>query len=216
MSNGVRPNGRLMTGAIGSFMNGAAFLIVLLLLGVAILYALSGARPEDNMSSEAAGGMMLLAFVLVLAGGICGGLGWFGYANVRGSTSGLAGIFGLLMSVALILAVVLGLAHMIDLLEPVAWLLFGSIALNALFGGIGLLTGKDRDPAKPSGGLAKAAGVILLVGGLGSIAMLLMLITRSPGPVTSADLLQILFYGTYATLGLGHILAGVSMAAARG
>ena len=212
MGNSDRPNGSLMTGAVGGFLNGAAYLIVLFVIGVGVIMALSGAG-RVGMSDEAGGGLLLLAFVLLLAGGICNGIGWFGYGKVRGSTSALAGTFSLLVTVSLVLVVVAGLAKSLTLGEITLYALFGTAALNGILGGIAHLSGADRDPSKPSGGLDKAAGAVLLIGGIGAALMLVLIIAKM---FDSTGLLQAAFYGGLGGLGVGHILSGVSMIGARG
>lgn len=201
MGNGDRPNGQLLAGAIGGFMTGGAFLIYLS-LGAALISIVMGGRSTGLEGARAIGGLALLAAVLLLAGGICGGIGWLGYNKVKGGTSALAGTFSFLMVAFMVLLVISGIIGGEIFPKISTYGLLASIGLAGVLGGLGMMGGE---------GLAKIGGIILLIGGAATLVLLILAIIN----VDFAGFGEVILYTTLGGLGLGHVLSGVMMLGAR-
>lgn len=201
-----RPTGKLMTGAVGNFLLGGAM----------ALMALSGAAAGMmGGSSTASGGLGLIAFILIVGGGICAALGWFGLGSLYGGTNTLAGVFSILlglMPIALIVFV-LGAAESasrggfdnvssesaVGAAKIIFVILFGIPALTGIFGGLGAMSAKT--------GIAKPAGIVLLISGAALAALAVMGILEAGSLSLFSILLMVGFYGS----AIGFILAGVTM-----
>ncbi|MBL8785429.1 MAG: hypothetical protein JNJ59_11040 [Deltaproteobacteria bacterium] len=216
------PNGKLTAGAIGNFLLGGAAALFVLTIGLA---AFGGAKMDEG-SATGAGIGLLVTFVLIVGGGITGSLGWFGLGSVRGGTNALAGIFSIVLGLVpiLVIALAMGTAESAmksgDLaaaqsrgasIGTVALILaFGVPALLGVFGGLGIMSGKS--------GLAKPAGLVMLLGGLGcALLLVLSFLTTDLGsmkvpmlfanPTLSTIGLYVGFFG----LAVGLILSGAAM-----
>lgn len=211
MSNG-RPTGKLMTGAIGNFLLGGAALLFALTIGAAMV----GAAPP---SGTGAGILGLLMFLFIIGGGICGGLGWFGLGSLYGGTNALAGIFSIVLAIVplLMIALVMGTVESTvrsgDLegaestargLGLVGSLLgLGVPALLGVFGGLGIMSAKAS--------LAKPAGLVMLLGGLGCAALTVFSIIGVSSPTLATIALYVGFFG----IGIGAFLSGATMISER-
>jgi hypothetical protein len=92
----ARPTGMLMTGAVGSIFFTIAWLIMIGSFAYVLGMVLGGGAPSAG-TSEGLGGLMLLSIVLMLAGGITQGIGFFGLKQLFGSMNSLAGLFAILV-----------------------------------------------------------------------------------------------------------------------
>ncbi len=206
----ARPTGKLTTGAVGNFLLGAASLLFILTVGVAMF---AGGRGAAN---ESGGLMILITAVLIIGGGICGGLGWLGLGKLYGGTNALAGIFSFILGLVPILIVVLAMgavssARSGDLTESGAnsmgiiglILGLGVPALLGIFGGLGAMSAKTS--------LAKPAGIVLLIGGIGCAALLAFIFLK----VLDPTLWSIAGYVGFFGLGIGFFLSGAAMLSER-
>ena len=206
MADQARPNGKLTTGGVGGILLCAAF----------ALFLVSGGLGMGGMAS--AGGLGLIGMILLIGGGICAAMGFFGLGNVYGGTNGMGGLFTLLMGVMPVVLLIVGIlfattASPSDISEGGARaaggivMIFGiifivSIALAGILGGLGVMGAKAS--------LAKPAGILLLVGGVG--ALLSILAAFGVLPLSIANILGYVVSGGFAG---GFLLAGLTMFAER-
>ncbi len=198
MSNG-RPNGKLMTGGIGSFLIGAAFLIFI----VAGFAAGGGGLGFMRMI----GGLGLLGVLLLLAGTITQSIGWFGMGNLYGGMNGQAGILDILVAASMVLAVLMGITGIggPDLGMIFGYIIIFGIGLGALAGGLGMMSAKGS--AQQGGSTLRIAGLILVVGG--GVWTLLMALAIAGVSIGSFG--EILMWVALIGLTAGHIAAGAAM-----
>lgn len=204
----AKPTGKLTTGAIGNFLLGGAAAIFVLTIGAAMY---GGGAP----SGTGAGVLGLVMLLFIIGGGICAGLGWFGMASLHGGTNALAGVFSILVALVpiLMIALVMGTAESMAASGDVhaaaesgrnvgtlgAILGLGVPALLGIFGGLGMLSGKTS--------LAKPAGFVMLIGGIGCAALLAFVFIGVSSPTLATIALYVGFFG----LALGCILSGAAM-----
>lgn len=204
----ARPTGKLTTGAVGNFLLGAAAVLFTLTVGTAMF--------AGGQANEGAGLMGLISVVLIIGGGICGGLGWFGLGKLYGGVNSLAGVFSILLGLVPILMVVLAMsavssARSGDMTESSAGSMgmiglvlgLGVPALLGIFGGLGVMGAKT--------GLAKPAGIVLLIGGLGLAGLFAMIMLKIMNP----SLMQIASYVGFFGLAIGFFLSGATMLSER-
>lgn len=188
MAANATPTGKLTAGGIGGF----------LLAGAMVLLFVSGAAAMGGAGQGGVGGLGLIAFILVVGGGICHALGYFGMSN------SLSGIFAIIFGISPVLAIVLPIVGGLSMLRISLLILFGSGGLLGIFGGISLMGNQS------AGGLGKAGGIVSLVGGacMAFVGVLTLLpdLAMSLGGVVSIISMVGLF-GSAA----GFALAGVTM-----
>jgi hypothetical protein len=161
----------LMTGAVGSILFTVAWLIMIGSFAYVIGMVMGGGAPSES-GSAGLGGLMLLSVVLMLAGGITQGVGFLGLKQIYGGLNSLAGIFAILISAGILLAVVGGLLSSPGLAKAAAYLMIFSIILEAIFGGLAFLAAKNQ--ASSGQGPLMIGGFALL--GSGCILVLLFLL----------------------------------------
>ncbi len=187
MAANATPTGKLTAGGIGGF----------LLAGAMVLLFVSEAAGAGG-GAGGAGILGLIAFLLVVGGGICHALGYFGMGN------SLPGILAIVFGIAPVLAIVLPIVGGLTMLRISLLILFGSGGLLGILGGISLM-GKES-----AGGLGKAGGIVSLIGGgcMAFTAVLTLIpdLAISLGGVASIISMVGLF-GSAA----GFALAGVTM-----
>ena len=202
------PNEKLTAGAIGNFLLGGAAALFVLTLGAAMF---GGAAP----SATGAGILGLVVFILIIGGGITGSLGWFGLGSMHGGTNALAGIFSIILAITpiLMIALVMGSAESMAKSgdfshaesKAASMGLVGTIlalgvpALLGIFGGLGVMSAKS--------GLAKPAGLVMLLGGIGCAALTVFALAGVGGPTLAMIALYVGFFG----LAVGLILSGAAM-----
>ena len=207
MADSAIPNGKLTTGGVGGILLCAAF----------ALFLVSGGLGMGAM--QGAGGLALIGMILLIGGGICAAMGFFGLGKVYGGTNGIGGIFTLLMGLMPVVLLIVGIifattASAGDVSEGGARaaggivMIFGivfivSIALSGILGGIGIMGAKAA--------LAKPAGLLLLIGGIG--ALLSILTAFNVLPVSIASILGYVVSGGFAG---GFLFSGITMFAERG
>lgn len=195
----AKPTGKLTTGAIGNFLLGGA-MVLLVLSGAAT--GMTGAGG----SNEGAGILGLVAFLLIVGGGITGALGYFGLGSLHGGTNVLAGVFSILFALVPIATLVLAQNAMSG--GGGGNILFYLIfvpALLGILGGLGVM--------KAQSGMAKPAGIVSLIGGLAIAGFAVILMTSSSleDIVSKAGLIQILTYVGFFGTALGFFLTGAAM-----
>jgi len=200
-----KPRGMLVTGGIGSIFFAVAW-AVFISMGAAVFAMVTGGgfAPGEGDASLF-GGLALLAFVMLLAGGFLQGIGFFGLGKMYGGTFGVAGVLTLLVSVSLIAAVVGALVQSQEILQYATFGIFGAMILGALLGGLGFLTAKGK--AASGGGTLAFAGLLLLIGGLAAIIMVVLGLARVGVPEIVG---QILGYAALGGMLLGHIGATIA------
>jgi len=202
MADSARPNGKLTTGGVGGILLCAAF----------ALFLVSGGLGMGGMQS--AGGLGLIGMILLIGGGICAAMGFFGLGKIYGGTNGIGGLFTLLMGIMPVVLLLVGIifastASASTLSEGGAraaggiMMIFGivfivSIALSGILGGIGIMGAQAA--------LAKPAGILLLVGGIGALLSILTMFNVLP--VSIAGILGYVVSGGFA---VGFLLAGITM-----
>lgn len=197
----ARPTGKLTTGAIGNFLLGAA-MVLMVLSGASAMFSGGGSGGMGG-----AGILGLVAFLFIVGGGICGALGWFGLGSIYGGTNTLAGIFSLIFAIVPIALIVLGSSGGVGggmgMLVVLMILFFAPPALLGIFGGLGSLSAKS--------GLAKPAGLVLLIGGIATAAIAVLGLLR----VDLGSFAAILAYVGFFGLAIGFFLAGATMLSER-
>lgn len=202
MADSARPNGKLTTGGVGGILLCAAF----------ALFLVSGGLGMGGM--QAAGGLGLIGMILLIGGGICSAMGFFGLGKIYGGTNGIGGLFTLLMGIMPVVLLLVGIifattASASTLSEGGAraaggiMMIFGivfivSIALSGILGGLGIMGAKAA--------LAKPAGILLLVGGIGALLSILTMFNVLP--VSIAGILGYVVSGGFAA---GFLLSGLAM-----
>lgn len=202
-----RPNGKLTTGGVGGILLCAAFALMLITTLTA-----GGMGMGVGMGSGILG---LLAFVLLIGGGICAGLGLMGLGKIYGGSAGLGGVFTLIMGIMPVVVFLLGIILVSSASSGgmsaggaqgagiiIVLLTMGSFALAGIFGGLGVMGAKA--------GLAKPAGILLLVGGIASAVALLGAFVALPQAI--GTIVGIAMSGGFAG---GFLLAGLTMFAER-
>lgn len=196
----AKPTGKLTTGAIGNFLLGGA-MVLLVLSG-----ALTGMTGGGGGANEGAGILGLVAFLLIVGGGITGALGYFGLGSLHGGTNVLAGVFSILFALVPIAIIVLAQSAMrggggLDVLAYMGFI----PALLGILGGLGVM--------KAQSGMAKPAGIVSLIGGLGIAGFVVIIMTASglEDLVSKAGLLQILTYVGFFGTAVGFFLTGAAM-----
>ena len=204
--NTGKPNGQLMTGAVGSFMNAGAWALFLTVGAAILAVAVGGGAGASEGGARAMGGLALIAVLLMLAGGICGGIGFIGLGKLHGGMLKMAGTFGILSSSFMVLAVLGGLGQIAILAQIAGYGIVISLGLYALLGGLGLLA------AAGAAGAASAGGILLAIaGGLLLAIWLLGLLGVNLGSFGA-----ILVYALFGTQLAGHLVAGITMLGQRG
>ena len=209
MASDTRPGGKLTAGAIGNFLLGTAAALFVLTLGAAMF---GGATPSES----GAGIIGLVVFVFIIAGGICAALGWFGLGSLYGGTNVLAGIFSIVLALVPILTIVLAMGAVssarsggMTASSAASTGMIGIIlglgvpALLAIFGGLGIMGAKT--------GLAKPAGLLMLLGGIGCAALAVFAIAGISNPTLASIALYVGFFG----LAIGFFMSGATMIAER-
>ncbi len=207
MADSAKPNGKLTTGGVGGILLCAAF----------ALFLVSGGLGMGGM--QAAGGLGLIGMILLIGGGICAAMGFFGLGKVYGGTNGLGGLFTLIMGVMPVVLLIVGIifastASAGSLSEGGARaaggiiMVFGivfivAIALSGILGGLGVMGAKAS--------LAKPAGILLLVGGVAALVSILGAFGALP--LSLANILGYVMSGGFAA---GFLLSGLTMFAERG
>lgn len=202
MADQARPNGKLTTGGVGGILLCAAF----------ALFLVSGGLGVSGM--QEAGGLGLIGMILLIGGGICAAMGFFGLGKIYGGTNGIGGLFTLLMGLMPVVLLLVGIifataASPSSMSEGGAraaggiMLIFGivfivSIALSGILGGIGIMGAKAA--------LAKPAGILLLVGGIGALLSILTMFNVLPASI--AGVLGYVVSGGFAA---GFLLSGLTM-----
>ena len=97
MADSARPNGKLTTGGVGGILLCAAF----------ALFLVSGGLGMGGM--QAAGGLGLIGMILLIGGGICSAMGFFGLGKIYGGTNGIGGLFTLLMGIMPVVLLLVGI-----------------------------------------------------------------------------------------------------------
>jgi hypothetical protein len=207
MADSAKPNGKLTTGGVGGILLCAAF----------VLFLVGGGLGMGGM--QAAGGLGLIGMILLIGGGICAAMGFFGLGKIYGGTNGIGGVFTLIMGVMPVVLLIVGIifassmsgSSMSDGGARAAGgivLVFGivflvSIALAGILGGLGVMGAKA--------GLAKPAGILLIIGGVAALVTILQAFGALPASL--GNILGYVMSGGYAA---GFLLAGLTMFAERG
>lgn len=205
MADSARPNGKLTTGGVGGILLCAAF----------ALFLVSGGMGLGG--GNAMGGLALIGGILLIGGGICAAMGFFGLGKIYGGTNGIGGLFTLIMGIMPVVLVIGGIIFVSaaspdmgesgaraagGIMAILGIVAFVAVALSGILGGIGIMGAKAA--------LAKPAGILLLVGGIGT----LMLILQTFG-VLPLSIAGIVGYVTYGGFAAGFLLAGLTMFAER-
>ncbi|MFO0744628.1 MAG: hypothetical protein U1F43_03005 [Myxococcota bacterium] len=197
MADSAKPNGKLTTGAVGGFLLAGSFILMFVSGGV----AMAGGGGADGAGG---GGFLgLISFILMLAGGITHAMGFFGLGSIYGGTNGIAGVFSIILGIAPVLAILLPILGGLSMLKISMIVLFGSAGLAGVLGGGGLMAAKSA--------LAKPAGIVLLVGGIGALGLLLGMFGILP-----LSILAIFGYVGILGLAAGFLLSGITMLGERG
>jgi hypothetical protein len=174
-----------------------------------VLLVLSGAitgMTGAGGANEGAGILGLVAFLLIVGGGITGALGYFGLGSLHGGTNVLAGVFSILFALVPIALIVLAQSAMRSGggLDVIAYMGFVP-ALLGILGGLGVM--------KAQSGMAKPAGIVSLIGGLAIAGFVVILMTASglEDIVSKAGLIQILTYVGFFGTAVGFFLTGAAM-----
>lgn len=207
MADIAKPNGKLTTGGVGGILLCVAFALFLVSGGV----GLAGA--------QAAGGLAFIGMILLVGGGICAAIGFFGLGKVYGGTSGIGGVFTLIMGAMPVVLLLVGIifastASVETMSEGSARAAGGifvtlgivfivAIALSGILGGLGVMGAKAA--------LAKPAGILLLIGGIAALVTVLGSFVSLPASL--ASILGYVMSGGYAA---GFLLTGITMFAERG
>ena len=205
----TKPTGKLSAGGVGGILLCASFALTL-------VAAFSGGG--GGMGVMGGGILGLIGVLLLVGGGICHALGFFGLGAIHGGTNKVGGIFTLILGIMPVVLFIVGIIAVGSagsggmsrggaeatggILGVLAIVMALSLALSGILGGIGLMAS--------SVGLAKPAGILLIVGG--SLVVLqflngLVLGVGIIGTITS--------YGVPAALGVAYLLSGLTMFAER-
>lgn len=196
-----KPRGSLMSGAIGSIFFAVAWAIFVTMIAALLAMVLGGgAMTAGEDDANLFGGLALLAFVLILAGGFLQGIGFFGLGKMYGGTFSVGGILTILASVCLIAAVGLAFARMMEFMQYATFGLMGAMILGALFAGLGFLGAKGK--AEKGGGTLMFAGLVLTIAALAFVVLVVLGLLRVGIPETVA---QILAYVAVGGMLVGHI-----------
>lgn len=190
----AKPTGKLTTGAIGNFLLGAA--LILMFVGGA------GAMLSGGVAGvETAAIFMLIGAVLIVGGGICGGIGWLGLGSMYGGTNTIAAIFSFLFGAAPLVLLIVGSAGAGREGGGIIGMIFMIFVpgLLGLLGGLGAMGGKSS--------LAKPGGIVLLVGGIATLALGVFALARIGSPEIAQILVYVAFFGT----AVGFFLTGAAM-----
>ncbi len=205
MSN-ERPSGLLMAGGIGSFLHAIGLLIMLAFGAAGGLLSMGGGAGE----ARTAGGIMILFGLLVIAGGICQGLGFFGLKKLFGGLNSLAGFLAILLPVALILLLVTGIMMMVGMLMAMTYLFAYSWAASLLVPGIALLGNKGK--TQKAGWTYMIGGALLVIAGIVLAAIFTFGILKINIGLSIVQILSyVLIFGAIA----GHALCGIAMMSER-
>lgn len=196
----AKPTGKLTTGAIGNFLLGGAMALLLLSGAVSVGGGGGGAN-------EGAGVLGLVAFILMVGGGITAGIGYFGLGSMHGGTNVLAGIFAILVALVPIAALVMGSAGGVrggmGTIQMIFAIMCAVPGLLGVFGGLGVM--------KAQNSMAKPAGLVSLIGGIALAAVGVLFLVAIEMFVTSPGLTQILMYVGFFGTAIGFLLTGVAM-----
>jgi hypothetical protein len=186
MAANAMPAGKLTAGGIGGF----------LLAGAMVLLFVAGAAGAGGGGAGAVGGLGLIAFILIIGGGICHALGYFGLGG------GLPGAFAIVFGIAPLVAFLLPiLTRSMEMALIGQVVLYGSGGLTGIFGGIKLM-GLEN-----GGGLGKAAGIVSIIGGAAFAFFGVMLFIPSLLVSLGGIIGLVGLFGSAA----GFALAGVTM-----
>ncbi|MCA9516660.1 MAG: hypothetical protein KC635_17080 [Myxococcales bacterium] len=196
------PTGKLTTGSVGAFMLATG----LVLNGLIFLMSFRG-------NASATEGYLFLMAPLMLIGGVLSLFGYLGFQRVFRGGNVVAGVFALLAGLGGAGVLLIPLLGASGPRERVGFAMLGffvfsiAAALYGIVAGITALTSRDGRPA----GALRAAGVLLLLGGLGAVPMALALAEVIP-PGQWVAMVSVV---SAMLLGIGTVLTGTTMLSRR-
>jgi len=206
MSTTDVPKGSLITGAVGSFMAAAAFIVFYFVLFSPAIGSVGSERAMAAFAEQRVGAIIVCTALFGL-GNLIAFAGYSGLAKVYSGTAIVAGIFGILFGAAGLFLLLVMLLKIVAMGEA-AIAAFGiTLLLANLFAPIGLF---------PTNGLGKGAGALLLASGL-VLAFVTVAVLAQSRSLAMIIVENRTIFGLVAFVGAGaaQALAGASMLTAK-